>query len=577
MISNQRIARILNEIADFLEIQGVEFKPRAYRRAARGLTALGQEAAEIYQNRGLKGLEEISGVGQHIALKLEELIKTGHLDYYEKLKKELPIEIEELTAIEGLGVKTAFKLYQALGIKNLEDLEKAIKQGKIKEVKGFGKKTEQELAQGLEFVKGAKERFLLAEVEPVARRLQKKLKDLPSTGQVVIAGSFRRRKATVGDLDIVAASQSPDELVGAFISQPEISHIYSQGEGKVLARLKIGLDVDLRVARPESFGALLLAFTGSKDHEVALRKLAQRQGYKLNEYGLFKGNKRLAASTEKEIYENLGLAYIEPELRENQGELEATKQGKLPKLVGYNDIKGDLQVHTTASDGENTLGEMVEAARALGYEYIAVTDHSQSQYVAGGQNWAEIQAQWQDIDKLSEKYPDFKILKSAEVEIKKDGSLDFDNKQLKQFDIVLGAVHSYFNLSQNEQTQRIIKAMENPYLDILAHPTGRILGRRAGYKIDTEKLLKAAKRTGTLLEINASPNRLDLRDTHIKLAVEAGVKLVISTDAHSRHQLDFIKYGVAQGRRGWAEKEDILNTLPLAQFLKNLRKKSAAR
>jgi DNA polymerase (family 10) len=572
MPSNQEIAKIFKEIADFLEIKEVPFKPRAYRRAARAIEALGEPVADIYQKQGLKGLDKISNVGSHIAFKIEELLKTGRLQYYENLKKELPVEVEELTAIEGLGTKTVKKLYDALKIRNLDDLEKAVKLGKIRKVEGLSQKSETKILKGLEFLKKSQGRFLLADIEPLAQKIKERLQSLSSRDQVVIAGSYRRRKETVGDLDIVAVSKNPKKLMQVFISMPEVVHIYAAGPTKSLIRIKPGIDVDLRAVPPESLGAMLLAFTGSKDHEIALRTLAEKQGFKLNDFGLLKGRKLIASRTEKSVYEALGLKYIEPELRENQGEIEAAQLGRLPNLIGYSDIKGDLQIHTKASDGDSTLEEMAEAARELGLEYIAVTDHSQGQRVAGGQTWSEIQKQWKQIDRLNRELKDFRVLKSAEVEIKKDGSLDFPDSQLKQFDLVLGAVHSYFNLNQNEQTQRIIKAMENPFMDILVHPTGRRIPRRPAYELDMEAIAKTAARTGTILEINAQPTRLDLKDVHIKTALEAGARLVISTDAHNKQQLHYLKYGIAQARRGWAEPENIVNTLPLQSFLKSLKR-----
>ncbi len=596
-MTNPEIAKILYEISQILEIQDVPFKPRAYEKAAMNIETLDQDAAEIYKKGGIKALENIPGVGVSIAEKIEELIKTGRLKYYQELKKKFPVELSEMSAIEGLGPKMIAKLYKELGIKNLKTLEAAARAGKIRKLPHFGEQSEKKILAGIEFLKKSGGRMLLSEALPLAEKITAELRKIKGVKKVVYAGSLRRMQETIGDIDMVAVTDNPKLIMDTFVRLPEVEALHSKGDTMTSVRLKNGRDADLRVLPPHSFGAALQYFTGDKQHNIEVRKIAIKKGYKLNEYGLWRGNptsprlrgagRNIAAETEEEIYKNLGMATPPPELRTASGEIQVARfdsrqsrraqKNKLPRLVGYNDIKGDLQMHTNWTDGGATMEQMAEAAKKMGYQYIAFTDHTKALAMTGGLNEADLARQSKAIDKLNKKYKNFKILKSAEINILKDGSLDINNEALKKLDIVSAAVHTNFHMSREEMMARIIKAMQNPHLNILIHPTGRIINRREGYQIDIDEIIKAAKKYGVALEIDAYPNRLDLKDEYIRKAVQAGVKLVIDTDSHAPEHLQFMKYGIAQARRGWAEKSDILNTLPAEKLLKALKdlKKSA--
>jgi DNA polymerase (family 10) len=408
-------------------------------------------------------------------------------------------------------------------------------------------------------------------VLPLILEIEQRLRKLPEVTEVVVAGSTRRRKETIGDADLLAISKKPEKVMEFFVSMPEVMHIHGQGKTKSMVKLRNGMDVDLRVVEKESFGAALNYFTGSKDHNVTLRRIAQEKGLKLNEYGLFRGEKRIAGKTEEEVYKALGLAYIPPELRENQGEIEAAKKGELPDLVGYGDIRGDLQTQTTWTDGSNSIEEMAAEAKRLGLEYIAITDHTKSLAMTGGSDERKLLKQMAAIDKINQSLKGIKILKGAEVNINKDGTLDIKDEVLAQLDVVGVAVHSHFNLLRKEMTERITRAMRNPHADILFHPTGRVIQKREPYDVDMDAIIKTAKETGTVLEIDAYPDRLDLKDEHVRKVVQAGVKLVIDSDAHSVNHIRYLEFGIAQARRGWAEKKDVINTKPLKEFLKCLK------
>ena len=570
-MQNSELAQIFREIALYLEMQGVQFKPRAYEKVAYALEALEEPAAEIYQRGGLKALREIPGVGQAIGEKIEEVILTGRLKYYEELKREVPVDVRGLTAIEGVGPKSVKLLYEKLKVKNVGDLEQAARAGKIRGLPHFGEKMEQKILKGIEFLKQGSGRFTLGSVLPLILEIEQRLRELPEVSEVVVAGSTRRRKETIGDADILAISRKPEKVMECFVSMPEVLHVQAKGATKSMVKLKNGMDVDLRVVEQESFGAALNYFTGSKDHNVALRRIAQEKGLKLNEYGLFRGEKRIAGKTEEEVYKALGLAYIPPELRENQGEIEAAKKGELPDLVGYGDLRGDLQTQTTWTDGSNSIEEMAAEAKRLGLEYIAITDHTKSLAMTGGSDEKKLLKQMAAIDKINRSLKGIKVLTGAEVNINKDGSLDIEDEVLAKLDVVGVAVHSHFNLPRREMTERITKAMRNPNADILFHPTGRIIQKREPYDVDMDAIIKTAKETGTILEVDAYPDRLDLKDEHVRKAVNAGVKLVIDSDAHSTNHIRFLDFGIAQARRGWAEKKDVINTKPLKEFLKCLK------
>jgi DNA polymerase (family 10) len=574
-MKNQEVAKLLRMMGSYLEMKGVAFKPQAYEKAAYSVEALDEDIEEFVNKKGKEGLMELPGVGESIAEKIIEYLKTGKIKELEELKKEVPVDIETLTSIEGVGPKIVYKLYKALGIKNIDDLEKACLEHKIRRLPGFGEKSEEKILKGIQFFKQGGGRAILGFIIPVVEELVNYLKESGFAKEVVPAGSYRRRKETIGDIDILATSDKPEKLMDYFVKFDGISDVLAKGPTKTMVRLKIGLDADLRVVAEESFGAALAYFTGSKDHNIVMRELAIKKGWKLNEYGLFdKNGKMIAGRTEEEIYKALDLEWIPPEMRENKGEIELARQKKLPKLIEYGSIKGDLQVQTNWTDGQNSIEEMVESAIKLGLEYICITDHTKSLAMTGGLDEEKLLKQMDEIDKLNQKYKGkIKILKGAEVNILKDGSLDIKDEVLAKLDFVGAAVHSHFNLPRSVQTERIKKAMANPHVDCIFHPTGRVINRRPAYEVDIDEIIDEAKKTGTILEIDAYPDRLDLKDEHIKKCVEKGVKMVIDTDAHSVLHLGFLDLGVSQARRGWATKEDILNTLEYNKLIKILSTK----
>lgn len=569
---NAELARILRSIAAYLEMKEENvFKIRAYENAANSIESMAEDIGDVYKKGGLAALEKIPGVGKAIAEKIEEFIKTGKIGYHQKLKKQIPVDIEQLSAVEGMGPKKMLFLYKKLKIKNMKDLERAAKQGKIHSLPGFGEKTEKNILKSIGFAKKTSGRFTLGDVLPIAKEIEVYLKKQKAVRSVVVAGSIRRRKETIGDIDILVISSFPHEAVNAFVKIPYVGKIYGKGKTKSTVKLKNGLDVDLRVIPEKSFGSAMNYFTGSKAHNIALRKIALSKKLKLNEYGLFRGTKQIAGKTEEELYKKLGLRYIEPELRENAGEIEASKKNKLPKLIGYKDLKGDLQMHTNWTDGTQTIEEMALAAKNLDLEYIAITDHTKSLAMTGGLDEKKLEKQGKEIDNANKKIRGIAILKSAEVNILKDGSLDIKDSALKKLDVVGAAVHSNFNMPKQDMTSRIIKAMENPHVDILLHPTGRIIKRREAYAIDIEKIIDMAKSTGTVLEIDSYPERLDLKDEHARLAVKKHVKIAIDSDAHSTDHLQLLEFGIAQARRGWAQKKDVINAWPLKKMKKMLK------
>ncbi|MDD5590099.1 MAG: DNA polymerase/3'-5' exonuclease PolX [Candidatus Portnoybacteria bacterium] len=572
---NIKISKIFFQMAEYYVMKDVAFKPQAYERAARVIESMDEDLEGIYKESGIKGLVEIEGIGQGMAEKIEEFIKTGKVREYEKLKKECPVDLEALTAVEGLGPKKIKVLYENLGIRSIKDLERAAKIGKIRELPHFGPKIEENILKGIGFAQAGQGRFLLGSVLPMARRIEKKIAGLEFVSRAVAAGSVRRFKETIGDIDILTISDQPEKVMDFFCSMPEVEKVTAKGETKSAVRLDSGINADIRVVPEESFGAALQYFTGGKDHNIELRKIAQEKKMKLNEYGIFRGKKQVAGKTEEEVYEALNLRWMEPELRENAGEIEASREKKLPKLVDLKNILGDLQMHSDWSDGEHTIKEMAEEAAEMGYKYIALTDHTGDLQIAGGLDEKTILKYFAEIEKIDKELKGFRILKGLEVNIRKNGTLDISDEVLAKADIVLASVHSNFKMPREEQTERICRAMQNPCLDIIAHPTGRIIGGRPGYDLDMEKIFDCAKKTGTILEINSYPNRLDLRDAHIRRAVEKGLKLSLGTDSHARNQLRHMELGVAQARRGWCEKKDIINTMDydeLAAFLKSHKK-----
>ena len=570
LMKNQEVSELLNEIADYLELKEETFKVRAYRKAALVIQSLSDDIEEIWR----KGkLEEIPSVGEGIAKKISDFLENGHSSYLEKLKKQTPVDMESLGQIGGLGPKTIAKLYKKLNIKNIKELEKAAKKGKIRNIPGFGQTVEKNILKSIEFSRTSGERHLLGFVLPIANEITAKLKKLKEVNKIEVAGSTRRRKETIRDIDILITSKKPEKVMDFFVKMDKVDDVLAHGKSKSSIRLKDGIQVDVRVIKGKSYGAALLYFTGSKEHNIELRKIAIEKNMKLSEYGLFKKktNKLLAGKTENQVYKKLGMDYIEPELREEEGEIEAALKNKLPKLINYNDVKGDLQMHTKWSDGSGSIEEMAKQAKKLGHKYICITDHAGSLSIANALDEKRILKQIKEIEKINKKINNIKILKGAEVNIRDNGSVDVKDNVLKKLDVVIAAIHSGFKNPKEKITQRIVKAMENENVDIIAHPTGRLIQKRPAYEINFDKIFAKAKETNTALEINSFPDRLDLKDTHVRAALKAGVKLTINTDAHNADQLRFIEFGIATARRGWVEKKNVLNALPLNKFLKSLK------
>ncbi len=591
-MNNQSIAEILRQIGEYLAMQHVQFKPRAFEKAAETVGALEEEASAIYARGGVKALREIPAVGRSIAEIIEELVTKGRSTEYEKLKKATPVRLDELARVEGLGPKSIQKLYKELGVRNLKELEAAARQGKIGALEGFGKKSEEKILKGIEFARGSGSRFITGLMLPQIREIEARLAAVAGVERVTIAGSARRRKDTMGDLDILAVSSRPKVVMDEFVSKtPGIMTVIAHGATKSSIKVKPGLNIDLRVVPKESYGAALNYFTGSKEHNVVIRARANKLGLTLNEYGLFKVNKkgektgvRVAGRTEEEVYKVLRMAYPEPELRENTGEVEAAAREfekkisggarGLPKLIGYDDLHGDLQVQTDWTDGADSIAVMARAAMKRGLEYIVITDHTKRLAMTHGLDEKRIREQWKEIDAVNKKLAGkIKILKGTECDILRDGTLDLDNETLSKLDVVGVSVHSFFNLPRAEQTSRVKRAISNPNVDIFFHPTGRLINKRAPYDIDIDEIIAAAKMTGTILEIDALPERSDLKDEYIRKCVEAGVKMSIDSDAHAAAHFAFLECGIAQARRGWAERKDIINAWPLAKMLGFLKNK----
>ena len=571
-VSNAEVARALREMALFLEVEDVPFKPRAYEKAALAVDALDRPLVEIDAEKGMKGLAELPGVGRGIAERIHERLRTGQVSDLERLREKLPIDILGLTAVEGLGPKGAKVLYEDLGVRDMRDLEKACREQRVRTLRHFGVRSEERILRGIELLAGTAGRQLLGLVLPLAHHIERRLRDLPDVGHAAVAGSVRRRKETIGDLDFLVSTREPGRVGRAFAAMPEVMHVYGRGETKTLVRLANGMDADLRVVAEASFGAALCYFTGSKAHNVALRRIAQARGLKLNEYGLYRGRRKLAGRTEEEIYEALGLAWIPPELREDAGEIEAAREGRLPALIEYGSLRGDLQVQTDWTDGSASIEEMARAARKRGLEYIAITDHTRDLAMARGSDEQRLLEQAEAIRELNQTLRGFRVLSGAEVNIRKDGSLDVADAALAKLDVVGAGVHTQLHQDREEMTRRLIRAMEDPHVDILFHPTARSIGHREPVDLDIDAVIAAALRTGTVLEIDAMPDRLDLRDEYVRKAVEAGVLLAIDSDAHQPGHLAYAdELGVAVARRGWACTADVVNALPVTECLARLK------
>jgi len=566
-MKNKEIADIFYEIADLLEIKNVKFKPIAYRRAAHIIESLTDDLAEI-EKRG--ELEEIPGVGTHIAAKIRELLTTGKLAYFDRLKSEIPPGVLELAELEGIGPKKAMILNRELGVASMETLEEVASAGKIRDLAGFGEKSEKNILLSIAAKKSAKGRVLLGDILPVAEKIRDELAALPATRQIALAGSIRRMKETIGDVDILASSPEPERLMAAFTSLPEINRVLGKGPTKSSVVLASGVQVDLRVIEEDQYWTALQYFTGSKDHNIALRRRALEHDWSLSEYGVrdLMTGKNLAVSSETDIYRMLGLPFIEPELRENRGEIEAAEKGTLPAVVPYDSVRGDLHVHTTWSDGDDTIPDIIAAAQKLGYRYIAICDHARSPEIDRGLTEEKIVRQHQEIDRLNKNLDGFTVLSGIECNITTEGTLDIPDRILKDFDIVIASLHSKLKMHGDEQTKRVLDAMHNDHVDILGHPTGRILLQREPAALDLPAVFEAAKNLGIVLEINGYPNRLDLSDTDCMKAREYGVRFSIGSDAHATRDLYNMTLGVATARRGWIEAKSVVNTFEIEELRK---------
>jgi DNA polymerase (family 10) len=567
-MTNQEIATILIHISEILDIQGENpFKIRAYIKASQTVENLTYQLSSLEDK---KKIAELPGIGEGIAKKIKELLETGKLKYYEDLKKSEYAPLTEFLKIPGVGPKHAKLVHDKLGVKTVEQFQEAAQQGKLKDLYGLGEKVEQNILQGIQQVKKYKERLPLAFIYPRAQIILGEMKKVKEVKQITQAGSLRRMRETIADADILVSSDKPKSVMDAFVNLPQTQKVVAKGNTKSSIVTKDGFQVDLRVVKPESFGAASHYFTGSKAHNIRIRSLGVNKGLKINEYGVFRKEKRIAGKTEEEVFKSVNLPYIPPELREDQGEIEAAQNGKLPSLIELKDIRGDLHAHTNWTDGNNTIEEMAKAAKKRGYRYIAICDHSPTVGITNGLTTERLLKQIKEIARLNKKSKDFRILSGIEVDIRSNSKLDLKDDVLEKLDIVVAAVHTKFSQPKEEMTKRIIKAIENPNVDIIAHPTGRLIGKREPYQVDMDKIMDACKANGKILELNAYPERLDLSDINCRKAKEKGVKIAISTDAHADAHLEWMKFGVATARRGWIEPQDVINTLPLSKFLKFL-------
>jgi DNA polymerase (family 10) len=568
-LHNEDIATVFDEIADLLEIEGDNpFRIRAYHNGARTLRELGRDVRTLVDQGA--DLTRLVGIGKNLASKIQEIIDTGHCSTLDKLRRQLPADLTHLLKLPGLGPKRVHALYHELDIHTDEQLERAARDGLIRQLPGFGEKTEARILEALQVHADSSRRFRLAVAAGYAETLLAYLESVHGVEQVEVAGSYRRAKETVGDLDILVTAADGRSVIEQFIAYDEVEAVSSHGSTRATVILRNGLQVDLRVVPEESYGAALYYFTGSRAHNIAVRRIAQKRGLKLNEYGIFRGKQRIAGGSEQEMFQALGLPYIPPELRENRGEIEAARAGLLPRLVELGDLRGDLHAHTRASDGHASLRGMADAAAEHGLEYLAITEHSKRLTVAHGLDSKRLLVQAEAIDEFNAGHHAVTLLKGVEVDILEDGSLDLPDAVLEKLDLVIGAVHSRFELSRARQTRRILRAMDNPNFTLLAHPSGRLIERRAPYDVDMPRIIRHARERGCYLELNANPERLDLLDTHCQLAHEEGVLVSINSDAHGALDFDNLRYGIGQARRGWLEKRDVLNTRKLPALRKLL-------
>jgi DNA polymerase (family 10) len=569
-VYNADIANVFDEIADYLEIDGENpFRVRAYRNAARTVRGLGTELKDMVAQK--EDLSQLPGIGKELTAKIHEILDTGTARALKKLQAKIPPEVRQILKLPNLGPKRVRVLYHDLKIQSLDELRQAAKDGRIRELPGFGKKTENQLLAAVEAHAERELRFKIADVRPFAESLLSALKKVEGVKQVVVAGSYRRSVETVGDLDILVIADKDSLVMDRFVAYEDVADVLSKGMTRSSVVLRTGLQVDLRRVEEKSFGAALQYFTGSQAHNIAVRRLGRQRGLKINEYGVFKFDERVAGDSEESVYNSVGLSYIPPELRENRGEIDASREKRLPRLVKLDDIKGDLHVHTNASDGRHSLKDMALAAKQRRLQYIAVAEHSQLLAFAGGLDESRLLKQMDEIDRLSEELEGVHILKSIEVDILEDGRLDLQNDVLEKLDLVVASVHSNFDLPEDRQTARILRAMDNPYFTILAHPSGRLIDQREAYKVDMEKVIRQAAERGCFIELNARPKRLDLVDIYCQVAKDLGVLISINSDAHRVDDFDHLRYGVGQARRGWLGKGDVLNTRSLAELRKLLK------
>ncbi len=569
-MKNQEIANIFNEIADLLEIKGDNpFRIRAYRRAAQNIEGLPKNIEALTKDEMLK----IPGIGQDLADKIINYITTGHVQLLDDLRKEIPEGVFQIMSVPGVGPKTAKLLYEKLGIKEIEELERFASEHKLSLLPGIKMKTEENILKGIQTLRKGMERKPLGRVLPIAEEIVGFLKKNAPVSRIDIAGSLRRWKDTIKDIDILATSPDPNVMMTVFTEMPNVKEVLSKGVTRSSIIIRDGIQVDLRIVDNKSYGSALAYFTGSKNHNIRLREMAVKKGLKINEYGIFTqdDDKRLGGDNEDDVYRILGIPYIPPELREDSGEIEAALEGKLPELIILKDIRGDLHMHSRWSDGSHKIEDLVNAAMEHGYSYIAITDHSKGLGVAGGLTPDRVLEQITEIDSLNKKLNDFTILKGIEVDIKSDGSLDLPDDILKLLDIVVASIHSGFKQSRQQLTSRLISAIKHPYVSIIAHPTGRLLSERDEYDVDMDAVLQSAKGTGTAFEINAYPARLDLNDIYARKAKELSIPIVISTDTHIIPNMDYMKYGISIARRSWLQRDDVLNTLGVRKLLKRLK------
>lgn len=571
-LHNTDIAEVLEKMANLLEIKGENrYRIRAYRQAAQTIKNLSKSVSDMVSEK--ENLSSLPNIGKDLAGKVKKILKKGTFPELKRIEKKVPPDLNKIMRISGLGGKGVKKIYDKLKIKNIKDLKNAAREGKVREISGFGKKTEKSILEGIENIESTGKRLKLSVAEKITGDIVEYLKKDKKIKNITVAGSNRRRRETVGDVDILVTCKKGSRVMDRFVKYEDVDKVIAKGKTKSSVKLRSGFQVDLRVMADVSYGAALLYFTGSKAHNIAIRKIANKKKYKINEYGVFKGKKRIAGKTEKEVYKKVGLRFIEPELREDRGEIEAAKKGDLPDLITLDDIRGELHMHTKLTDGKYTLEEMARAAKDMGYEYAGITEHSKHVTVAGGLKAKEVEKEMKRIDKYNKKLKKFTVLKSIEVDILEDGSLDLPDSVLKELDYTVCSIHYKFNLSKKKQTERILKAMDNKYFNILGHPTGRMIADRQPYEVDLEKVMKEAKKRGCILSLNSHPERLDLNDVNCKMAKDIGVKIAIVTDAHSIDELNYMRYGVYQGRRGWLQKKDVVNTGTLKQLKKALKRK----